>query len=71
MSYESQGKKTSLMSAFMSVLFAAFGVQTRKNHEDDFEQGSPAMFIIAGVIFTVLFVLVLFVIVKVVIANST
>lgn len=41
----------------MSVLAAAVGVQNRKNLERDFQHGKPRAFIIAGIIFTVLFVL--------------
>lgn len=41
----------------MSVIAAAFGVQTEKNRERDFEHGSPVVYIVAGLIFTVLFVL--------------
>ena len=43
----------------MSVLAAALGVQTSKNRERDFTRGNPLVFIAAGLIFTVLFVLTL------------
>jgi hypothetical protein len=43
----------------MSVIAAAFGVQSDKNHKRDFANGNPLAFIIGGVIFTVLFVLFL------------
>ncbi len=43
----------------MSVLAAALGVQNRKNRERDFTHGNPVVFIVAGLIFTVLFVLTL------------
>ena len=43
----------------MSVLAAALGVQTSKNRERDFTKGNPLVFIAAGLIFTVLFVLTL------------
>lgn len=42
-----------------SVIAAAIGVQNRKNRERDFKHGDPLTFIIAGLIFTVLFVLTL------------
>lgn len=47
-----------------SVLAAALGVQSKKNLEDDFQQSSPFPFIVAGIVFTVLFVLTLILIVK-------
>lgn len=43
----------------MSVLAAALGVQTSKNRERDFSKGNPLVFIAAGLIFTILFVLTL------------
>ncbi|MEX2488252.1 MAG: DUF2970 domain-containing protein [Pseudomonadales bacterium] len=43
----------------LSVIAAAIGVQSRKNRERDFSHGDPVTFIIAGLIFTVLFVVVL------------
>ena len=43
----------------MSVLAAALGVQTSKNRERDFTKGNPMVFIAAGLIFTILFVLTL------------
>lgn len=43
----------------MSVLAAALGVQNRKNRERDFEHGNPVVFIVAGVIFTIVFVLMI------------
>ena len=43
----------------MSVLAAALGVQSSKNRERDFTKGNPLVFIAAGLIFTILFVLTL------------
>ncbi|MGV0036026.1 MAG: DUF2970 domain-containing protein [Candidatus Azotimanducaceae bacterium WSBS_2022_MAG_OTU7] len=43
----------------MSVLAAALGVQTSKNRERDFTHGNPLVFIAAGLVFTILFVLTL------------
>ena len=36
---------------------AAFGVQNSKNRERDFTRGNPLVFIAAGLIFTILFVM--------------
>ena len=49
-----------------SVLAAAFGVQSSKNRERDFSQGSYRHFVVAGFVFTVLFVFTLIVVVRVV-----
>ena len=49
----------SFLEVTMSVLAAALGVQTSKNSERDFSRGNQLVFIIAGLLFTVLFVLTL------------
>ena len=52
-----QPKAPGALSVVLSVIAAAFGVQTEKNRERDFAQGSPVVYIVAGIVFTVLFVL--------------
>ena len=52
----SLGKPTVAQIA-MSVIAAAFGVQTNKNRERDFSKGNPIAFILGGIIFTAVFVL--------------
>lgn len=42
-----------------STVAAAFGVQSSRNRQRDFRQGRASHFIIAGVLFTVLFVVVM------------
>jgi hypothetical protein len=39
-----------------SVLSAAIGVQSRRNQERDFTHGKARVYIIAGIIFTLLFI---------------
>lgn len=48
----------------MSILAAAFGVQTQRARVRDFTQGNPAAYIIGGIVFTVTFVLTLMLIVR-------
>jgi hypothetical protein len=43
-----------------SVLAAMLGVQSSANRNRDFESGNLVMFITAGVVFTIMFMLVLF-----------
>lgn len=50
-------QKPSLLSVVKSILAAAIGVQSDKNRQRDFEQGSPLTFIIGGIIFTLLFII--------------
>lgn len=59
-------KKMSLFTLMGSVIAASFGVQTNKNRERDFEQGQFHHFVIGGIVFAVVFVLVLVGLVKVV-----
>lgn len=54
-----------------SVAAAAFGVQSNANREHDFRNGKAAHFIIAGIIGTIIFLLLLGLLVKLVIALNT
>ncbi|MCY1292859.1 hypothetical protein D9M68_740550 [compost metagenome] len=54
----------SFREMLQSVLAAAFGVQSGKNRTRDFSRGKPSHFIMLGVLFTAIFVLVLFGLVK-------
>ena len=48
--------KPSLLAVIKSILAAGIGVQSDKNRARDFEQGNPFVFIIGGVVFTLLFI---------------
>ncbi len=50
--------------AFFSVAAAAFGVQSKRNHEQDFKTLPIGVVIGAGVLFTVLFIATLLVVVS-------
>jgi hypothetical protein len=52
-----QAEKLPFWKMMLSVMQASFGVQNKKNKERDFASGSIRGFIIAALIFTVLFVL--------------
>ena len=52
-----QQKPPSILEVAFSVMAAAFGVQNSKNRERDFTRGNPLVFIAAGLIFTILFVM--------------
>jgi hypothetical protein len=53
-----------------SVLAAAFGVQSSRNRERDFKQGSFGSFIVAGIVFTALFVGAVYLVVTTVLSNA-
>jgi Protein of unknown function (DUF2970) len=61
---EKDEKPLTLLEMLQSVMAAAFGVQSGKNRSRDFSRGKPSHFILLGVIFTTLFVLVLLGVVK-------
>lgn len=66
-------KKTSGITffSFIGSLFSAwFGVQSNANRERDFEQGKFSHFIIGGIIFAVLFVLMVIGIVQIVLSTA-
>ena len=54
----------------VSTLAAAFGVQSRKNLEQDFKHGNIKVYILAGLIFTTLFVGAVIFIVNLVLLNA-
>jgi hypothetical protein len=63
-------KKITTFSFMSSIFAAAFGVQSNKNRERDFEHGKFHHFIIGGIIFAVLFILMVIGIVKLVMHNA-
>lgn len=62
----SDNKPPTFWQMLLSVMAAAFGVQSGKNRERDFTHGKPSHFVIMGVLFTAVFVLTLFGIVQLV-----
>lgn len=53
-----------------SVLAAAFGVQSGKNRARDFSRGKPSHFILLGLLFTGVFILLLYSVVRLVLQLS-
>lgn len=66
MNDDPQNKPPSFWQMLQSVLAAAFGVQSGKNRARDFSHGKPSHFIVLGVAFTLIFVLLLYAVVQVV-----
>ncbi|WP_222911773.1 DUF2970 domain-containing protein [Pseudomonas sp. DNDY-54] len=66
MSDEREPKTLTLRQMLQSVLAGALGVQSGKNRARDFSHGKPSHFILLGVGFTVVFVLVILGVVKLV-----
>lgn len=63
---EEKNQGIGFLSVLKSTLFAACGVQTKANRERDFEQGKPSTFVVAGIVFVILFVLGMIGVVKLV-----
>lgn len=63
-------RKLTFWQVVKSTLAAAIGVQTPEARERDFTQGSAGPFIVAGIIGTLIFIIVLVVIVKLVLAQA-
>ena len=53
---QQQQKPPGLRSLLQSVFAAALGVQSSKNRERDFTGGKASHFIVAGIVFTFLFI---------------
>lgn len=60
-------KMQDVLAVIQSTLAAAFGVQSSKKRERDFREGRASHFIIAGVLFTLLFVLALLALVNLIV----
>lgn len=63
---QQQDRRPTFWQVVLSVLAAAFGVQSLKARERDFTYGNPAAYLIGGAVFTIVFILVLVAIVKLV-----
>jgi len=67
---EEDTKPPNFGSILLSTAAAAFGVQSNRNRERDFKNGNIWVFIVAGIVFTGLFVVTVFSIVKTVLSSQ-
>jgi hypothetical protein len=65
-----QPERLNLLQVVSSVFAAGLGVQSSKNRQRDFKQGRFGVFIAAGIIFTLLFIGVVFTVVQLVLKNA-
>ena len=61
-------KPPTLWQVAKSVLAAMLGVQKSKNYQRDFQYGKPGQYIILGIVFVTLFILILVGIVRLVLS---
>jgi len=55
-----QRKGIGFLGTVQSTIAAACGVQTQANRERDFDHAKPSTFIIAGIVFVIVFVLAMY-----------
>lgn len=67
---ENQRGSLNPLQVVASILAAGLGVQSSKNRERDFKQGRASVFIAAGIVFTVLFIGVVFTVVQLVLKSA-
>lgn len=56
MSDQKPPEKITFFSVIQSTAAAAFGVQSKKNRQRDFQNGKPIFFIISGILFALVFI---------------
>jgi len=62
-------KPPGLLQMIGSVAAAAFGVQSSANRERDFKRGKPVYFVVLGVVGTVVFLLLIWLMVRLAIST--
>jgi len=63
------GSPLNALQVVASVLAAGLGVQSSRNRERDFRQGRAGVFIVAGLLFTALFIGAVYTVVSLVLAS--
>lgn len=63
-----QQQAPNLLQVIGSVLAGFFGVQSSKNKERDFKHGNHRVFIIVGIMMTLMFLLAVFTVVQIVLS---
>ncbi len=70
MSDQEDGQKPGFWQIVLSTLAAFLGVQSNKNRERDFKHGNIYVYIVSGLIFTVVFIFCVITVVKLVLKSS-
>ncbi len=63
-------QQPTLWEVIKSVLASFLGVQSNKNRERDFQHGKPMHFIVVGLMMTVIFILLIWGLVKLVLGGT-
>lgn len=67
---KSPSARPGVLKIMQSIIAGAFGVQSDKRRQEDFSSHSPLPYIIAGLLFTVGFVVTLVLVVKLVLSGQ-
>ena len=70
MTEEQTRSEPSLFKVVMSVMASFFGVQSSRQHEEDFTRGRPLAYIIVGLVMTLVFILTVWFAVQVVVSSA-
>lgn len=63
-------QKPSFLQVILSAIAAAFGVQSDKNRQRDFESGRLGHYIAAGILVTAIFITAVYLAVELALSNS-
>ncbi|WP_148862684.1 DUF2970 domain-containing protein [Marinobacter fonticola] len=66
-----RAKRPGFFKIVQSILAGAFGVQSNRRREEDFSSGSPATYIVAGIVFVLGFVVIVALVVQWVISSHS
>lgn len=64
-------KGIGFMSTVQSTIAAACGVQTKANRERDFAHAKPSTFVVAGIVFVIVFIFAMYGIVQLVMSLAS
>ena len=67
---EGQQQSLNPFKVVASVFAAGLGIQSSKNRERDFKQGRAGVFIVAGIVFTLIFIGTVYTVVQLVLRSS-
>lgn len=70
MSDNGKEAKPGFMDIVKSTLAAALGVQSNRNRERDFKHGNLKVYIVSGIVFTVVFIALVMTVVKLVLKSA-
>ncbi|BES71570.1 hypothetical protein RE428_25880 [Marinobacter nanhaiticus D15-8W] len=68
---EGRPRRPGVFKVIQSILAGAFGVQSDRRREEDFSSGSPLTYIVAGIVFVLVFVVTIALVVQWVISTHS